>query len=74
MQVRLSRVALEKHEKLAAAPGDRHLGRRRNRVWWGDYNRAASALKHANISITHDVGEPDARPYIVMQYLEGSDA
>ncbi len=35
--------------------------------------RTAGKLSHDNITIVHDVGEEDGRPYIVMEYLTGSD-
>ena len=34
--------------------------------------RAQGALSHENITIVHDVGEEDGRPFIVMEYLEGT--
>ena len=35
--------------------------------------RTAGKLTHENITIVHDVGEEKGRPYIVMEYLPGSD-
>ena len=35
--------------------------------------RTAGKLSHENITIVHDVGEADGKPYIVMEYLTGSD-
>jgi eukaryotic-like serine/threonine-protein kinase len=35
--------------------------------------RTAGKLSHDNITIVHDVGEDNGRPYIVMEYLTGSD-
>jgi serine/threonine-protein kinase len=35
--------------------------------------RTAGKLTHDNITIIHDVGEDDGRPYIVMEYLPGRD-
>lgn len=35
--------------------------------------RTAGKLTHENITIIHDVGEEKGRPYIVMEYLPGSD-
>jgi len=35
--------------------------------------RTAGKLTHENITIIHDVGEENGRPFIVMEYLPGSD-
>ena len=35
--------------------------------------RTAGKLTHENITIVHDVGEEQGRPYIVMEYLSGTD-
>jgi serine/threonine protein kinase len=35
--------------------------------------RTAGKLSHDNITIVHDVGEDEGRPFIVMEYLTGSD-
>ncbi len=35
--------------------------------------RTAGKLSHENITIVHDVGEDKGRPFIVMEYLTGSD-
>ena len=35
--------------------------------------RTAGKLSHDNITIIHDVGEDDGRPFIVMEYLPGKD-
>jgi serine/threonine protein kinase len=35
--------------------------------------RTAGKLSHENITIVHDVGEDNGRPFIVMEYLTGSD-
>lgn len=35
--------------------------------------RTAGKLSHENITIVHDVGEDGGRPFIVMEYLTGSD-
>jgi serine/threonine protein kinase len=35
--------------------------------------RTAGKLSHENITIIHDVGEEHGRPFIVMEYLTGSD-
>lgn len=35
--------------------------------------RSAGRLSHPNITIIHDVGEEDEQPFLVMEYLEGSD-
>jgi serine/threonine-protein kinase len=35
--------------------------------------RSAGRLAHENIVVVHDVGEEDGLPYIVMEYLEGTD-
>jgi len=35
--------------------------------------RTAGKLSHENITIVHDVSEDEGRPYIVMEYLTGSD-
>lgn len=35
--------------------------------------RSAGKLSHENITIVHDVGEADGKPYIVMEYLQGAD-
>ncbi len=35
--------------------------------------RTAGRLSHENITVVYDVGEEEGRPYIVMEYLTGSD-
>jgi eukaryotic-like serine/threonine-protein kinase len=35
--------------------------------------RTAGKLTHENITVVHDVGEDNGRPFIVMEYLTGSD-
>jgi serine/threonine-protein kinase len=35
--------------------------------------RSAGKLSHENITIVHDVGEIDRKPFIVMEYLKGRD-
>jgi len=35
--------------------------------------RAAAKLLHENITVVHDLGEHDGKPYIVMEYLTGVD-
>ena len=35
--------------------------------------RTAGKLTHENITVIHDVGEEQGRPYIVMEYLSGTD-
>ncbi len=35
--------------------------------------RSAGKLSHENITIVHDVGEADGKPFIVMEYLTGKD-
>ncbi len=35
--------------------------------------KSAGRLSHPNITIVHDVGEIEGRPYIVMEYLDGLD-
>jgi eukaryotic-like serine/threonine-protein kinase len=35
--------------------------------------RTAGKLSHENITIVHDVGEDNGRPFIVMEYLTGAD-
>ena len=35
--------------------------------------RAQGVLSHENITIVYDVGEESNRPFIVMEYLEGTD-
>jgi predicted Ser/Thr protein kinase/tetratricopeptide (TPR) repeat protein len=35
--------------------------------------RTAGRLSHENITVVYDVGEDEGRPYIVMEYLTGSD-
>src|SRR5574341_150010 len=35
--------------------------------------RSVGKLNHENITIVHDVGEVDGKPYLVMEYLAGTD-
>jgi serine/threonine-protein kinase len=35
--------------------------------------RSAGKLSHENITIVHDLGEVDGKPFIVMEYLTGTD-
>ncbi len=35
--------------------------------------RSAGKLSHENITIIHDLGEVEGKPYIVMEYLPGTD-
>lgn len=35
--------------------------------------KSAGRLSHPNITVVHDVGEIDGKPYIVMEYLGGAD-
>jgi serine/threonine protein kinase len=35
--------------------------------------RSAGQLSHENITIIHDLGETDGKPFIVMEYLTGTD-
>ncbi|MFQ5769516.1 MAG: serine/threonine-protein kinase, partial [bacterium] len=35
--------------------------------------RSAGKLSHENITIVHDLGEIEGKPFIVMEYLQGTD-
>lgn len=57
--------------KVGAIPSSTEAARLSHRLFFNEA-RLAGLLKHPNILSVYDAGEEDGRPYIVMEYVEGS--
>ena len=57
--------------KVGGIPTSAEAARLSHRIFFNEA-RLAGLLKHPNILSVYDAGEEDGRPYIVMEYVEGS--
>ena len=57
--------------KLGSIPTSAEAARLSHRIFFNEA-RLAGLLKHPNILSVYDAGEEDGRPYIVMEYVDGS--